>query len=165
MGADGRDEQKKPNNAVLNLPASVQLTNVEISAAAKLDFDAEILPRLKTACFDCHDSGDANGDLNLEQLVAQKPFVVNRFHWLNIIEQLKVRSMPPVDAKQPSENDRRVMLGWLTDQLENFDYTTVRRAGVAPAKRLTHDEYNNTVRDLVGIDLRPADRFPTDLTA
>ena len=73
--------------------------------------------------------------------------------------------MPPVDAKQPSENDRRVMLGWLTDQLENFDYTTVRRAGVAPAKRLTHDEYNNTVRDLVGIDLRPADRFPTDLTA
>ena len=165
MGADGRDEQKKPNNVVLNLPASVQLTNVEISAAAKLDFDAEILPRLKTACFDCHDSGDANGDLNLEQLVAQKPFVVNRFHWLNIIEQLKVRSMPPVDAKQPSENDRRVMLGWLTDQLENFDYTTVRRAGVAPAKRLTHDEYNNTVRDLVGIDLRPADRFPTDLTA
>ena len=73
--------------------------------------------------------------------------------------------MPPTDAEQPSDADRRAMIGWLTDRIENFDYTTVRRAGVVPAKRLTNDEYNNTVRDLVGIDLRPADRFPTDLTA
>lgn len=163
--ADGRDEQKKLNDSSLNLPKPIQLTNIEISASAKLDFDAEILPRLKTACFDCHDSGDASGDLDLENLASQQPLVINRTHWLNVIEQIKVRSMPPADAEQPSDEDRRVMLGWLTDRIENFDYTTVRRAGVVPAKRLTHDEYNNTVRDLVGIDLRPADRFPTDLTA
>lgn len=165
MGADGRDEQKNPNNAALNLPVSIQLTNVEINAAAKLDFDTEILPRLKSACFDCHDSGDASGDLDLEQLVTQRPLVINRTHWMNVIEQIKVRSMPPADAEQPSDEDRRALLGWLTDRIDNFDYTTVRRSGVVPAKRLTHDEYNNTVRDLVGIDLRPADRFPTDLTA
>ncbi|MGB4737721.1 MAG: DUF1592 domain-containing protein [Fuerstiella sp.] len=165
IGADGRDEQKKPNNAALNLPSSIQLTNVEISDAAKLDFASEILPRLKSACFDCHGSGNASGNLNLEQLVAQQPLVINRTHWVNVIEQLKVRSMPPTDAEQPADADRRAMIGWLTDRIENFDYTTVRRAGVVPAKRLTHDEYNNTVRDLVGIDLRPADRFPTDLTA
>ena len=162
---ESRDEQKEPATAALNLPVSIQLTNAEISAAAKLDFAAEILPRLKTACFDCHDSADANGDLNLEQLVTQQPLVINRTHWLNVIEQLKVRSMPPADAEQPSDADRRAMLGWLTDRIKNFDYTTVRRAGGVPPKRLTHDEYNNTVRDLVGVDLRPADRFPTDLTA
>jgi hypothetical protein len=35
-------------------------------------------------------------------------------------------------------------------------------AGDAPLRRLTHDEYNNTVRDLLGDATRPADAFPTD---
>src|SRR4029079_1586900 len=36
----------------------------------------------------------------------------------------------------------------------------------APLRRLTRAEYNNTVRDLTGLDLRPADKFPPDeLTA
>lgn len=143
----------------------IQLTRAEVDASAQLDFQRDILPRLRSACFDCHDQGTAGGDLDLEGLVQTKPFVINRAHWLDVIEQLKVRSMPPADANQPSEHDRRTILGWLTDRIENFDYTTVRKAGMIPAKRLTHDEYNNTVRDLVGIDLRPADRFPPDLTA
>lgn len=164
-GAAGHDEQSIPDSSVLNLPSAIQLTSAEITAAGGLDFDAEILPHLKTACFDCHDSRVASGDLDLEQLVSQKPLVLNRAHWLNVIEQLKVRSMPPADAEQPADKDRRAMLGWLIHSLESFDYTTVSRAGLVPAKRLTHDEYNNTVRDLIGIDLRPADRFPTDLTA
>jgi hypothetical protein len=35
-------------------------------------------------------------------------------------------------------------------------------AGVAPLRRLDHREYNNTVRDLLGDDSRPADKFPSD---
>lgn len=159
------DEEKTSLIPVADFPTAISLTRNEVKAAAQLDFDTEILPRLKTACFDCHDQDASSGDLNLEALVAKRPFVVNRTDWLNVIEQLKVSSMPPADAEQPTDADRRAVLGWLTDQIENFDYTTIRRAGVVPAKRLTHDEYNNTVRDLVGIDLRPADRFPTDLTA
>lgn len=159
------DEEKTSLVPVADFPTAIRLTRNEVKAAAQLDFDTEILPRLKTACFDCHDQDASSGDLNLEALVAKRPFVVNRTHWLNVIEQLKVSSMPPADAEQPTDADRRAVLGWLTDQIENFDYTTIRRAGVVPAKRLTHDEYNNTVRDLVGIDLRPADRFPTDVTA
>ena len=155
----------KPAASAVPLTLPIRLTSNEVKAASELDFDTEILPRLTNACFDCHDQESSSGDLDLEGLVAHRPFVVNRSHWLNVIEQIKVRSMPPADAEQPSDEDRRVMVGWLTDSIENFDYTTVRRAGVVPAKRLTHDEYNNTIRDLVGIDLRPADRFPTDLTA
>lgn len=159
------DEEKTSLVPAADFPTAVSLTKNEVKAAAQLDFITEILPRLKAGCFDCHDQDASSGDLDLEALVATRPFVVNRTHWLNVIEQLKVSSMPPADAEQPTDADRRAVLGWLTDQIENFDYTTIRRAGVVPAKRLTHDEYNNTVRDLVGIDLRPADRFPTDLTA
>lgn len=163
--SDRSENEESPERATVELPAVIRLSNDEIKAAAQLDFDKVILPHLKSACFDCHDQDSSSGDLDLEGLVTKRPLVVNRSHWLNVIEQLKVRSMPPADADQPSDADRRAMLGWLTDRIENFDYTTVRRSGVVPAKRLTHDEFNNTVRDLVGIDLRPADRFPSDLTA
>lgn len=37
---------------------------------------------------------------------------------MNVIEQLKVSSMPPADAEQPSDGDRRAVLGWLTVPVE-----------------------------------------------
>lgn len=143
----------------------LQLSQEELASAASLDFDTVILPMLRATCFECHDSSQSSGELNLEALVEEQPFVINRSDWLNVIEQLKVGSMPPADAEQPTESDRRMILGWLTHSIDNFDYSTVSSAGWVPAKRLTHDEYNNTIRDLVGIDLKPADQFPADLTA
>ena len=34
--------------------------------------------------------------------------------------------------------------------------------GRVTARRLNRTEYNNTIRDLLGVDLRPADDFPQD---
>ena len=34
--------------------------------------------------------------------------------------------------------------------------------GARPLARLNRTEYNNTVRDLLGVDFRPADDFPQD---
>lgn len=147
------------------LTTAIQLSKREIDEHGQLDFEAEILPRLKATCFDCHNSTNSSGELNLEDLANERPFVQNRSDWLNIIEQIGIGSMPPPEEAQPSEINRRIMLGWLLNAIENFDYSTVRKSGQLPAKRLTHDEYNNTVRDLIGVDVRPADRFPADLTA
>ncbi len=165
LGAEDSAKPKPRQKPVDNLPVPMELSKDQITLAARMPFETEILPKLKAACFECHNQDTASGDLDLSRLVAQRPLVLNRSHWLNVIEQHKVRSMPPADAEQPSDDDRRAMLGWLTNAIENFDYRSIRRAGFVPAKRLTHDEYNNTVRDLVGIDIRPADRFPTDLSA
>src|SRR5213078_119487 len=38
-------------------------------------------------------------------------------------------------------------------------------AGRVTAHRLNRAEYNNTLRDLLGIDIRPADNFPPDTAA
>lgn len=163
-----RDKRKRPNGdepQAANMPAPVTLSEEEIAATAKLDFKQHIAPLLTQACLECHDAESASGDLDIAGLMKTQPLVVNRKHWLNIIQQLKVRSMPPADADQPPDKERRLMVGWLTNAIENFDYSTVHSAGYEPARRLTHDEYNNTIRDLTGIDIRPADRFPADMTA
>lgn len=40
--------------------------------------------------------------------------------------------------------------------------TTPEHAAPAPLRRLTNEEYNNTIRDLLGDTSRPADAFPPD---
>ena len=166
-GEDDEDDRPSatPQRAATSFPAPMTFTSAEVVKAGQLDFTTHIAPLLKTACFECHDEESAGGDLNLRALVKARPFVVHRSHWRNVIQQLKVRSMPPADAEQPTEDNRRLLAAWLTNAIDNFDYSTVSQPGYESARRLTHDEYNNTVRDLTGIDIRPADRFPADLTA
>ena len=143
----------------------IKLSPDEIVAAGKEAFEDRMSQLLRASCFECHDSQSASGDLDLESMSMVSPFVKNRSHWINAVEQLKNRSMPPADSDQPTEASRRFMVAWLTDRIENFDYASVRRVGYEPAKRLTHDEYNHTVRDLFGVDLRPAEKFPDDMVA
>ena len=54
------------------------------------------------------------------------------------------------------------MARWLTDELARIDRVTPRDPGRITARRLNRAEYNNTVRDLLGVDLRPGDDFPQD---
>ena len=143
----------------------IKLHEAEIVDAGSQRFEHRMANLLTNTCGECHDSASAMGDLNLERLATEKPLVVNRKHWINVIEQLKNRSMPPAEAESPSESDRRYMVAWLTNEIQNFDYATVHQVGYEPAKRLTHDEYNHTIRDLFGVDLRPADKFPDDMVA
>ena len=149
----------------IDLPPPIQVSAEEMRAVGKLDFAKEIEPLLTKHCGDCHAGTEASGDLDIYALMKDQPFVVHRDHWLNVIQQIKVRSMPPADYEQPSDSERKQMLAWLQNAIENFDYETVRRSGREPTRRLTHEEYNNTIRDLFGLDLRPADRFPADMTA
>jgi hypothetical protein len=53
---------------------------------------------------------------------------------------------------------------WLAAEIDGYDCSKVRNPGYVPARRLTREEYNRTIRDLVGLDLRPADDFPMDFS-
>ncbi|MCR9197091.1 MAG: DUF1592 domain-containing protein [Planctomycetaceae bacterium] len=150
---------------VSDFPAPVSLTPDQISAASRHGFADQIAPLLKKSCGDCHSSEGASGDLNFDQLMQQQPLVVNRDRWKNVIQQLTIRSMPPADAEPIPEEDRVLLTAWLTQAIDGFDYESIRQPGFEVTRRLTHEEYNNTVRDLLGADVRPADRFPADMTA
>ena len=148
----------------LRLP--VRIDDVVLAAVAKLDLDRDVVPLLRRFCCDCHDRESTSGDLDLEALLSDRPLVRNRRIWINVLEQIRNRSMPPQEAARlPDNRQRQTMAGWLHRAIFQFDYSQVSQPGFEPMRRLTHHEYNNTVRDLFGVDLRPADRFPVDLSA
>ena len=101
----------------------------------------------------------------MASLLNDLPLVKNQERWDHVIAQIENRTMPPGDSDSIPDEERKTMAAWLRNQLEFFDYGTLNNPGYESAKRLTHEEYNNTVRDLIGMDLRPADKLPSDMSS
>jgi hypothetical protein len=68
--------------------------------------------------------------------------------------------MPPPGRPRLTSEEYEAITAWLDERLARS--TSVPERGRVTLRRLNRTEYNNTIRDLVGIDLRPADAFPAD---
>ena len=139
------------------------LVSLGLSAARGADdFKKDILPLLDQYCTSCHD-GDAKGGVNLEELGKDGNFWREPKTWEKALSQLRDQGMPPLKKTQPKPEERARLVQWLAATLDNPDPAKVpHTAGTIPIHRLSRLEYNNTVRDLLGVSLRPADNFPPD---
>src|SRR5438045_4284178 len=71
--------------------------------------------------------------------------------------------MPPKQAKsQPPPGARKKVVAWITDFRERQAQRTAGDPGPVLARRLSNAEYDYTIRDLTGIDIRPTQEFPVD---
>ena len=130
--------------------------------AVASDFRKDVLPVLQTYCFDCHDD-TAKGGVNLELLSADGAFWSEPKTWEKTLNTVRDASMPPAKKEQPKPEERALVAAWIAAALDNPDPSQVPSdAGRSLIHRLSRLEYNNTVRDLFGVDTQPADRFPPD---
>ena len=83
-----------------------------------------------------------------------------------ILERLKAGEMPPAKQPRPRPEDLAAVTDWLSRQLaptaENEKQQSDTSVGHVTVRRLNRVEYNNTVRDLLGVDLHLSDNFPQD---
>ena len=135
----------------------------DVQAQSTID-SHEIAPLVEEYCYRCHGPQTQTAGIDLSALVAQRPLVKNRETWSRVIAVLEERRMPPSSAPQPSDDIRREMAGLLHRDIEAFDYSTIDNPGFELMRRLTHTEYDNTMRDLLGVELGLSDRFPDELT-
>jgi len=126
------------------------------------DLATQIAPAIEWYCLDCHDRGMHKGGVVLDGLGDTQDIVEQYRMWERAIEQIEQRTMPPMDADQPPEAMRQHLALYLRHVLDSYDAAGVTDPGPAVLRRLTHAEYNNTVRDLTGVDMKPAATFPAD---
>jgi len=115
-------------------------------------------------CLDCHDGDTQKGEVNLEAALYAKPLVKNLELWKTVINRVENGDMPPKKKNQPSSSEKKALLKWLDREVVQFDYSTVDDPGYEPVRRLTHIEFSNTIRDLLGLDLNLVSDFPIDLS-
>jgi hypothetical protein len=109
-------------------------------------------------CLDCHQGTDAAAGLNLSSLDADLGDAEVMRRWIAVHDRVAAGEMPPEDAEPLDERKRQMAVGVLADALRAAD----RQVANVVLRRLNRAEYENTLRDLFGADLRIAQLLPAD---
>src|ERR1700681_4691119 len=141
---------------------------VVLAVAFSLPLSAEapdVFAFVEKNCVGCHNAKLKAGDVDLKTLQNEKTFAEDREIWEKVVEKLQTGKMPPPGTPQPPAVITTAVAGWLQSEFARQDRMVKPDAGHVTARRLNRAEYNNTVRDLLGIDIRPADNFPAETAA
>ena len=125
-------------------------------------FDSAVQPFLKSRCVMCHNAKNKSGELDLQHHAAAAQALKDRDVWESVVRKLKSGEMPPKGLPRPPAAELARVTGFIEREYERQDRNAKPDPGRVTARRLNRAEYNNTVRDLIGIDFRPADDFPAD---
>jgi hypothetical protein len=122
-----------------------------------------IRPLLQQRCFSCHNTTTQEGqlDLSIDQNTAD---VINRQEtYAIVLQRLVAEEMPPADAPDPmTADERKQLITWLNDVRNDEAQRHAGDPGLVLARRLSNAEYDYSVRDLTGVDIRPTREFPID---
>lgn len=122
-----------------------------------------IIPYLQKHCADCHGTDAPEGDISVAGLNSLDQFLNERKTWERVYRMINAGAMPPSDYEpRPSMDEQQKLADLLYGELYEFDCNIVYNAGRPTVQRLNKAEYNNTIRDLFGINITPADNFPAD---
>src|SRR5713226_1625121 len=130
---------------------------------AKEPYSREIQPLFAKYCVQCHGGSKPKAHLALdsyknEESILKTPEVLDK-----IQEKIRAREMPPKEKPQPTGDERKLLTRWIDAKLTKLSQTGSQPdPGRVTIRRLNRVEYNNTIRDLVGIDFHAADDFPSD---
>ncbi|MBI5772210.1 MAG: DUF1592 domain-containing protein [Verrucomicrobia bacterium] len=139
-------------------PAAKPRPSADPSALA---YEKQVRPLLEKYCYDCHGAKKAKADLALHGYRDLAAIQKDRKVWEKVMHNIRSREMPPEDKPQPTQEQRDQMAEWIESELFNVDCSKPD-PGRVTLRRLNRAEYNNTIRDLVGVNFSPAEDFPPD---
>jgi hypothetical protein len=102
--------------------------------------------------------------LALDRLTPDFADPAGRKQWLTILKRVKSGEMPPKSKPRPPEDKVLGLIGWITSQ-EQADSKRQAAQGRVVMRRLNRVEYENTLRDLLGIEVSLKDLLPEDTSA
>lgn len=131
---------------------------------AQDSFEEAVSPLLAANCVACHNAQAQSGGVDFAQFVSADDALGKPEVWERALERLSAGTMPPAGLPRPDSAIQERATTWLTQALDRLDAEAEPDPGRVTVRRLNRAEYNNTVRDVFGVKVRPADDFPVDDT-
>ena len=114
-------------------------------------------------CSSCHGTRRQKGNLNLQAYDSLEALTNDADRWEIVVRKLRDGDMPPEEEEpRPTPKQIAELTGFVEREIAKADAARPPDPGRVTTRRLNRTEYNNTIRDLLGVDLRPADEFPND---
>ena len=132
------------------------------SAIAAATFEKAVRPVLATYCAACHGERVQMAELRLDLFSEEAEALRHPGVWVDVLRMIRTGKMPPPGSPAPPLADLETLTAWIESRISAMERYREPQPGRVTARRLNRTEYNNTVRDLLGVELRPADSFPVD---
>lgn len=133
--------------------------------ADSTDFSKSIQPFFAKNCYSCHNAELKIGGLNLQAYTSAAAITQEPEKFERILTRLQGNEMPPASRPRPDAAELKLVTEQLRASLDKIYQTAKPAAPRVLARRLNRKEYNNTVRDLLGVESQPAKDFPPDDSA
>ena len=112
-------------------------------------------------CVSCHGEKKQKASLALHKVRDDLALLRARKQWLEVVKLVESGDMPPEDEKQPTAEERRAFVASVQAVFAAAN-SAKPDPGRTTVRRLNRTEYNNTIRDLLHVEFKPAEDFPRD---
>lgn len=123
-------------------------------------YERDIRPLLSKKCFECHNTGNPKGGVNLDNYKEEGRVIKDGQLWLKVIDQIKNRDMPPKGEPQLSDADYHYLINGINSILQTS--LQQKSPGRVVIRRLGHSEYQYTIQDLLRVNFDAKNYFPSD---
>jgi len=130
--------------------------------SAHADLRSDLEPFLESHCYDCHDDIDSEGDLNLLDLKFDPSSPGNLKIWAEVFHRVELGEMPPKKEKRPEAKALKNFLHSLEKPLTDAAQRNLDELGRVHGRRLTREEYEYSLHDLLGVDVPLKDHLTAD---
>ena len=126
-------------------------------------FKNEIRPILAKHCFQCHGSDKQESKIRFDtlstNLIENRPAAET---WHDALTSLDLGEMPPDDQPDLSPVEHEKLTTWIRQRLKEAEASKTPNIGSVVLRRLNRIEYQNTMVDLLGVDLAYSTNLPPD---
>jgi Protein of unknown function (DUF1587)/Planctomycete cytochrome C len=141
--------------------AVLALLGVVSASAAATDAPDEAF--ISKHCTNCHNDVSRKGQLDLTGLEFDASDPANRAVWIKVHDRVKAGEMPPRGKARPDPDRQKSFVEGLARSIVSAERAELAGEGRAIRRRLNRYEYENALRDLLGVPwAQVASRLPED---
>lgn len=129
------------------------------------EFEDQFRPLLARHCVECHRGDKPKGKLRLDNLTLNFADAATRERWSAVVKRIQAGEMPPKEKPRPVAKDVEAFTDWLSPRVAAAEAAARAAQGRVILRRLNRDEYENTVNDLLGINVNLKEQLPADGSA
>ena len=125
-------------------------------------FEDAVRPLIENHCITCHGPEVQKAKLRLDDLQPDLQDERIMATWVNVYDKLVTGEMPPKKRERPAQDELQPATMWLKKELHAASLEHQQKTGRVLIRRLNGTEYENTMRDLLGMNVKLKDRLPDE---
>ena len=144
--------------AALDADKQTKPEHLDAIKPAPAGYEETVKPFFAGHCANCHGEKKQKGDLRVDTLATDFSGGAVAGHWMDIMDRINTGEMPPKKEPRPDAREVARIAEWIAAQLTEAEIGRQASAGEKVSfRRLTREEYRNTLRDLLSVTYDASD--------